>query len=835
MKKFNFKKKQYYLLVILLFLNLIVWSQDNSFDFNKVTSEIQEISNKVDRYETLLKQDKINEDSLNTYLINLYVYRDSVLNKLVLIQKTIQNSNELLSKLAPEQKIGVEEPENIVVQKKELNEEIGKLTIISQSSQLLITKIDDLSGRISKLKTTRFFSNLTKRVSTPFSKKLWIEAFENFKTGLDAFVSQSKDFGKLFWINSDRFLNITVLLISWILAFLVYKLPNSIIWKKIKLYIASREDSDNNLDKKMRIFLKPSVHFLLALLAGAFVYWGFMETGLITSKATPLIYRIWIGISVLFFIWNFAHIVFQPDKSYWNGLSVTEGNTVKVRTIFILFFILFVIDRIVSSIFSISNVGVNLLMVQAIVSSTIFATLLLLFFNKNLWKINNETNSDQLSKDATVKIVNGDLSVNKSLLLLEIIRYLGSGLAVILIGILLLGYLRLADFMFHRIMLFFIFIFLFYSTRVLTFWILEKLTETRLNEQHNEISYKDSATGTHVTEDYNADKKILINFWMKMGIDFAIALFAIPVFLFLIGFDWLEVDHSLSIFVSGFTIGAITISLKNIFSGIFIFLIIIILTRILTSFLTKKFKEIDHVSIGVNNTIITLINYFGILMAFLTALPVIGVSFSKLSIIVGALSVGIGFGLKNIVNDFVSGLILLFERPIKIGDRIQVQSGEGYVEKINARATIIRTFDMATIVVPNSELVSLSLLNWFYKGKQGRLKLAVGVDYGADPKIVKELILQCATEHPSVLKKPEPNVVWMSFGDSSLNFELRAFLANYDESRVVKSDLHFKIFEKFKEAGISIPFPQRDIHIKSTNEIVQKQFKDSVNKEDLKP
>jgi small-conductance mechanosensitive channel len=825
MTKISFSKNWYFLFFIVF--NQVIWSQTNTFNFEQTEREIHKISHTVDTYKSLLAKKNIDIDSLNTYLLQLYVDRDSVLSKSISIQNSIQNTNSLLTTLDPANKLGIEEPENITNQRKELSAQIGTLTEFLQTANSLLIRIDDLSSQFSKLKTTQFISKLKKRTSTPFSKKVWISAAKDFKVGVKIITDHLTDFWKRLWISSDRFLNIIILIISWVLAFLAYKAPHTAVWKKIILFLR-KETPTTVIQKKMRMLSKPLIHFCLALLTGGLLYWGFIETDLIVPIAKPFIFRIWLGSAILVFIWYTTATAFQPTKSYWMGFSVSEGNTFKVRTIFVLFFLIFVIDRIVSSSFLIVNAGVELLMVQAIISNTIFAVLLFLFFNKNLWQINNESTA----KKTVIKIVDNKISVNKPLLLLEIVLFLGKGFAIILLGFVMLGYIRLADFIFHRIMLFSIFIFLFYSIRVFTFWSLEKLTDTKLDDQENEVSYKNIVTNTIVYEDYNADKKLLINFWVKMLIDFTLILFAIPVFLYLIGFDWLEVDHSLLIMVSGFTVGAITISLKNIFTGIFIFVLIIVFTRILTSFLTKKFKQIDQVSSGVNNTIVTMISYLGILMAFLAALPVVGVSFSKLSMIVGALSVGIGFGLKNIVNDFVSGLILLFERPIKIGDRIEVQSGSGYVEKIQARATIIRTYDMATIIVPNSELISLSFLNWFYKGKQGRFNLAVGVEYGADPKLVEQLMLQCAHEHKLVLKIPAPIVVWLSFGDSSLNFELRAFVANYDDSRVVKSDLHFKIFEKFKAAGISMPFPQRDLNIKNAIQIVEDKTKNNAIEDD---
>ena len=194
----------------------------------------------------------------------------------------------------------------------------------------------------------------------------------------------------------------------------------------------------------------------------------------------------------------------------------------------------------------------------------------------------------------------------------------------------------------------------------------------------------------------------------------------------------------------------------------------------------------------------------------------LGFNFTNITVIAGALSVGIGFGLQNIVKDFISGLILLIDRPVKIDDWIVVKSGQGYVKEIKSRVTIIQTFDRSKIIVPNSELVTLPMQNWFYGNRVGRVRVKVGVDFSSDPEKVREVLLLCAQEDSRILTKPKPYVLWKEFGESSLNFELRSYISNNDNAYLVRSDLHFAIFKALKEAGIVIPFPQRDLHIKES-------------------
>lgn len=220
---------------------------------------------------------------------------------------------------------------------------------------------------------------------------------------------------------------------------------------------------------------------------------------------------------------------------------------------------------------------------------------------------------------------------------------------------------------------------------------------------------------------------------------------------------------------------------------------------------------------GAREALVTITGYVSLAAGLLVVLSVAGVNLTNLAIIAGALSVGIGFGLQNIVNNFVSGIILLFERPIKTGDWIVVGDIEGHVKRISVRSTIIQTFDWADVIVPNSDLISGKVTNWMLRDPWGRVRVPVGVAYGSDTAQVKELLLEVAKAHPDVLPGghvPAPIVLFLGFGDSSLNFELRCFIRNVDRRLGILSDLNFAVDAAFRAHGVEIPFPQRDLHVR---------------------
>jgi small-conductance mechanosensitive channel len=218
---------------------------------------------------------------------------------------------------------------------------------------------------------------------------------------------------------------------------------------------------------------------------------------------------------------------------------------------------------------------------------------------------------------------------------------------------------------------------------------------------------------------------------------------------------------------------------------------------------------------GVPGAINRLTHYAVIVIGVMFAATAAGVDLTRLTFIIGALGVGIGFGLQNIVNNFVSGLILLFERPVRIGDRVELDTLSGTVEKIGIRASIVRTWQGAEVIVPNADLISSQVINWTLSDDRRRMEIPVGVAYGTDPEQVLDILLRVARSHDEVLADPEPVAIFTGFGDSSLNFELRAWTVG--DIVVIPSQLRVAAHRALSEAGIEIPFPQRDLHLRSVD------------------
>lgn len=276
--------------------------------------------------------------------------------------------------------------------------------------------------------------------------------------------------------------------------------------------------------------------------------------------------------------------------------------------------------------------------------------------------------------------------------------------------------------------------------------------------------------------------------------------------------DWFEEIMNYSLFHLGESNLTIGLIITLVVSLILLFVISEWLRKILVNKILRRYQ----MEVSTRQSIGTMVKYFLILAGLFSILQTTGIDLSAFGILAGAIGVGIGFGLQNITNNFISGLIILFEQPIKIGDRIEVGDVSGDVIKISARSTMIVTNDNISIIVPNSQFIDSQVINWSHNDRNIRFNFPVGVSYRENPEKVKKVLLEVAKANSGVLTNPAPDVMFEDFGDSSINFTLRVWTSEFiNKPKVLRSQLYYEIFRRFAEEGIEIPFPQRDIHLKS--------------------
>ena len=275
-------------------------------------------------------------------------------------------------------------------------------------------------------------------------------------------------------------------------------------------------------------------------------------------------------------------------------------------------------------------------------------------------------------------------------------------------------------------------------------------------------------------------------------------------------------DRLIDLVVLGGTVGNIQLVPLNIIGGILVFAALLVVIGWMKRWIDRRWLQHIVIERGAREALITLFGYVGFIVALLIGLTQAGVELGGLVWISSALALGIGFGMQEIANNFVSGLILLFERPIRAGDFVTVGEVEGFIRSIRIRATEIETLDNQNVLVPNSELISGRVTNWVLRNTFGRLRVIVGVAYGSDVEKVREILEAVAHDHSEVItdgRAPAPRALFMGFGDSSLDFELRVRISRIDRRFSVQSDINFAIDQAFREADIKIPFPQRDLHL----------------------
>ena len=272
-----------------------------------------------------------------------------------------------------------------------------------------------------------------------------------------------------------------------------------------------------------------------------------------------------------------------------------------------------------------------------------------------------------------------------------------------------------------------------------------------------------------------------------------------------------------SFWTSSIEMGNVSFTPVSLLLGLSLLVIAIILQGILQRILTRRFFPRFRVHPGLANAYATLIGYTFLVLAMGLILPLAftGFNWATFSVILGAVSFGVGFGLRNIADNFVSGLILLLERPVKVGHRVTLDNTSGAVTSIRARSTTVRTNDNIEVIVPNSRFISESVINWSHSDNQVRFRIPVGVHYKSDVFHVRKVLEKAALAHPGVLREPPPSAKFVEFGDSSLNFEIWVWTVDWTmRPAAFKSEINYLIWQYLKDAGIEVPYPQRDLYIK---------------------
>lgn len=515
----------------------------------------------------------------------------------------------------------------------------------------------------------------------------------------------------------------------------------------------------------------------------------FVHFGLFTPKIQHITFVIMLVISSIVLAWNLVTAAFTPTQRNWRLFDISDSAAKKMFTLTFILCAVQAIDFLIQEINAILYGPISITTIQGLITSLIIGGLLVTMALIKPGK----SDPDYTGRRKWPKWLSIPLILIGTIIIISALS----------------GYIGLARFVAQQVVV---------TGAIISLMVIGIISAKELSR---EGVFPKTSFGNFLSNKFGYETLSIEQISLGISILLIIGIFilGIPAILLQWGTQLEEIWYFVKSAFTGVQIGNIHLSLSGIFIGIAVFVIGIFITKLVQAWLSNSVFPRSRADIGIRESIKSGLGYLGYGLAALMGITSAGVDLSSLAIIFGALSLGIGFGLQNIVSNFVSGLILLVERPIKVGDWITVGAAEGIVRNINVRSTEIETFQKKSIIVPNSELINQQVGNWTFKSKRGRVDIPIGVAYGTDVRLVEKTLYEIADAHKMVAKDPATNVWFAGFGDSSLDFKLRMHIYDIGNGVKVQTDIRFEILKRFEELAIEIPFPQRDLNIKySQNE-----------------
>jgi len=800
----NALTRQWHLIAILLFVALmvIVTALPVFANQDQVSRKLETWQPQLTKLESALKQPDLSDAGLAKIKTQLEGIRGQALELKNQVVPALKNLEQQYIQLGP-MPDARGESEEIANKRTTLGKRLETLRGLVKQLDVFSVRTSQIAATTAELQRTRF----TKRVLTSnrsiLNPGLWIDGAVQFEALWQRMARTVK-----VWLDSVS------LILDWktgailAVAALVSLFFAVFLRRRLVRWLGPNLDNPipSHLERQWRAVRGPLVNFISALLTFIIIGYAINLAGFLSLRVERLYSEIVQAVLAYVLIRSLTSGILAPDKPLWRLPNLSDSAARTLKRYINLMGLMVALDMVFTYVSSALFMPVQFTQVQSAFSSialVVVATLAL-------------TNVSYVRRDdEEVTAMPGPgqfLWAGKAKGILWLV-ILATGISL-LTGHLALGLLLSKQLIATSVLVVIIYMLHCLMDEILTTgltrgWVLGNFLRKTLNLSDAGVSRIALLGGTIF--------------------DFILVFIGLPLIVSLWALTWVDLNSWMSKIFFGFQIGGITISLSIVFIAATAFLGVLVLTRLLTRWLDIRVLSRTQMNRGVRDSIKTAMGYSGFIIAALFAVSFTGLDFSKFAIIAGALSVGIGFGLQSVVNNFVSGLILLVERPIKVGDWIVVSGGEGYVKNIKVRSTEIETFDRATIIVPNSSLISEPVQNWTHSDTIGRVKILVGVSYDSDPRQVEEILVNCARGNEDVLGDPAPWVVFLDFGASSLDFELRAYLRDVDRVMLVSSSLRFEIFDALKAAGIEIPFPQRDVNIRNINRLVDNlQSKENV-------
>lgn len=773
-------------LIAVLFLCVIPvsgFTQGQQSDKEVQSNPIPGWSSQYNTIAEQLKDTELPDETLARRRDELDAIRSEVRNWISDQAPRVENIQNELSALGKPPGKG-EEPEavGVATQRQKLNADLADVNGQVKEAELIVGRTGNLIGEIWQMRRDRFARKILTRGTSPLSPSVWKRAFPELSWIAGAITRSTTSI-----VTSTEFQEKVRQSFLVLMAAIVFAII--LVWP-VHRWVLRKYGRDPAISRPSYIqavratLAVGAAWALLPTLAAALIYVVVISEEIITDAGKEIAQAVFLGI--VLFTWSIAFFraSFSPRYPDWRLLPVSTNFVLGIRGVVVGLALAFTTDLILSAV--ISTYSARLAVTELsdfLLTLVVAALLLILLLRQHMWA--SETASPGKPRWRSIRILGA------------------SGIcAVVVLGA--FGYVALARLVVTQVVI--------TTGLIFLVFMLHRLGR----ESIRQVTSVETWAGDALRGSFRMDQEsaVRLDFWAGLAYDLLLVLFGTVVALYLWGMDQKDVaDWAYRAFF-GFKIGQVSFSLVDLFVAISLFVGFMIVARFLQRALAERILPHTQLDLGLRQSISTAFGYLGFIVAAVVGISAVGIDLSNLAIVAGALSVGIGFGLQNVVNNFVSGLVLLLERPVKVGDWVIVGDKEGFVTRIKVRATEIQTFDRASVFIPNSQLISDVVTNWTYADKLGRVIIPVGVAYGSDTAVVRDTLLEIAKSHPSVMAVPIPSAILRGFGDSALNFELRCFLQEIDQTVAVTSDLCLAIDAAFRARGIEIPFPQRDVHIR---------------------
>ena len=533
--------------------------------------------------------------------------------------------------------------------------------------------------------------------------------------------------------------------------------------------------------------------------AAGVLYYGALTSDLIYSRVAALALDLFQGALLVFVVAALARAILEPRRPAWRLVNLADAPSRSLLGSVIAIAVVYAADDVLKDTISLLILPLPFSVVLSLITSLAFAALLLRVVATPF--VPAKLVSPPVEAEATAS----EAPLRVSRLRPRWLKLPLLAVAIAIVGAAFTGYIALSRFAAGQVVI--------TGSAVVLVILLHLAIET----VERAIISPATLLGGWLAEGLRVEKpqRRLLARTISVVLHLLLATFALPGLLLAWGFSLGDVMTGLSSAMFGFQIGPLRVSLVRILAAAGLFLGLLFATRLLQRWLQSGMLRPDKMDPGIGNSIHQGIGYAGFSLAALAAISAGGIDITNLAIVAGALSVGIGFGLQSIVNNFVSGLILLVERPIKVGDWIVLRGGgEGHVRSISVRSTEIETFDRSSLIVPNSELISNVVTNWTHRNALGRVAIKVNASYKSDPEQVLQVLRDVAKASPLAMQQPPPAVSFDNLGPDALEFSILVVVADINKAGDVKTQLRTAVHKAFAANGIEFPTPERDVYLR---------------------